>query len=130
MTDLPESFRRFQQLQAEINAAGLGDPRKTEIEDLRAEIDTLRDVAILRQKVLTDAQAEAHRLQGEASLLAEALHREKTENERLRAVVEAARQLRAAKHAMMTRGWEAHSEEPEALSSLFAALAALDRPKE
>jgi hypothetical protein len=46
----------------------------------------------------------------------------------LEAVVEAARQLREAKRAMMRHGWEAHSQEAEALSALFQALAALDQP--
>jgi hypothetical protein len=45
--------------------------------------------------------------------------------EAMRGVVDAANQLRDAKKAMMRHGWEAHSDEAAALSSLFQALAAL-----
>jgi hypothetical protein len=45
----------------------------------------------------------------------------------LEAVVKAAQQLKEAKRAMMRHGWEAHSQEPEALSALFQALVALDQ---
>lgn len=50
----------------------------------------------------------------------------RAEDERLRAVVDAARQLREARRAMMRLGWEAHEQDAVAMQALFAALIALD----
>lgn len=44
----------------------------------------------------------------------------------LRAVAEAAKELREAKKALMHLGWAAHSHEADALVALYKALLALD----
>jgi hypothetical protein len=58
-----------------------------EIDDLRAEVDTLRDVALLRQKVLADCLAEQRRLKRAFDLAAAERDTWKARYEQLRSTL-------------------------------------------
>lgn len=71
-------------------------------------------------------EVELERLRAQVEETARECGVQKTENERLRAVVDAARQFRQARIEMMTYGWNAHEHEAQAMRALMAALIALD----
>jgi hypothetical protein len=56
-----------------------------EIDNLRAEVETLRDMATLRQRVLSDCLAEQRRLKHALDLVATERDTWKTKYEQLRA---------------------------------------------